>query len=105
MLSSYENFFKHADKDPDKLLEFNPVATEMFLFDAVFTYQALTTEIPPLMGTFKIWALIHYPYIRDETAKTLFNSLPYGTENAWKDMEKGAFLGSFMPIALKTGTV
>src|ERR1039458_6074559 len=29
MVSSYENFFKHADRDPEKLLEYNPAATEI----------------------------------------------------------------------------
>jgi hypothetical protein len=105
LMSSYENFFKHADRDPERLLKFNPAATEFFLFDAIFTYQALTTENPPLMSTFKFWALIHHPYIRDEKAKIIFNSLPGGTENAWTAMEKAEFLVAFLPTAMRTGTV
>lgn len=30
LMSRYENFFKHADRDPDALLDFNPYATELF---------------------------------------------------------------------------
>ena len=34
-----ENFFKHADRDSDAILSFKPKATEIFLVDAMATYE------------------------------------------------------------------
>ena len=39
-----ENFFKHADRDPDGVIEFRPSLTKFFLFDAVEMYRQLTVE-------------------------------------------------------------
>jgi hypothetical protein len=54
-LNKAENFFKHADKDPDEVLEFNPGITEFFIWDACAAYKSLTTEYPPLMMLFDMW--------------------------------------------------
>lgn len=56
-----ENFFKHADRDPDALLEFRPTVTTYMLVDAVLTYQTLTSERPPILRTFSIWMTIQNP--------------------------------------------
>src|SRR3989338_5719430 len=42
IISEAENFFKHADKDPHKLLQFNPQQTESLLLDAVEMYMQIT---------------------------------------------------------------
>lgn len=54
-INEAENFFKHADNDPTKLLEFNPVTTEFLLWDACVTYRTLTSEEIPLTFLFIIW--------------------------------------------------
>lgn len=56
-----ENFFKHADRDPDALLQFKPITTSYFLIDAVLTFELLTGECPPLMRTFRTWMMIQNP--------------------------------------------
>jgi hypothetical protein len=56
-----ENFFKHAERDPDALLEFKPITTTYMLGDAVFTYEALTSERPPILRTFQMWMMIQNP--------------------------------------------
>ena len=53
-----ENFFKHADRDPDALLNFKPITTTFFLMDAVSSYEALTGERPPILRTFQMWMMI-----------------------------------------------
>lgn len=44
MIAKAKNFFKHADRDPEGVLEFNPSVNEVFLFDACEMYQRLTGE-------------------------------------------------------------
>ena len=55
VLNRYENFFKHADRDPDGILDFNPDATEISLWEACHVYRELTGESPTAMVTYNIW--------------------------------------------------
>jgi hypothetical protein len=52
------NFFKHADKDPDASLEFNPTETEPYLLDGALAYVRLAGERPPLIRTYTMWAAL-----------------------------------------------
>lgn len=63
IINEPENHFKHADKDPDKILEFNPQITEVILFDAINTYHNIIGgQLNSfLMGTFKMWFIMKYP--------------------------------------------
>ncbi len=53
-----ENFFKHADRDHDATLDFNPDSTEFFILDACGKYTELTGEVPPLFGIYRGWMMI-----------------------------------------------
>ncbi len=55
-----ENFFKHANVDPEEVLKFNPEQTEILFIDAVSQYYKLTGETPPLLSAFRIWFLAHH---------------------------------------------
>jgi hypothetical protein len=54
-----ENFFKHADKDPEAELEFFPLFTECLLVDACETYTRLTGAQSPLFMCFLLWFMCH----------------------------------------------
>jgi hypothetical protein len=54
-LNAPENFFKHADNDPDGTYTLRTGLTELFMLDAVETYQALTGELFAPFGVFKAW--------------------------------------------------
>jgi len=82
LFTRYENFFKHADKDPEALLDFNPEATEVFIFDAVLIYRSLTQEVSPILETFKAWMLVHKPHLMDERSKQEFTERFGGSWNA-----------------------
>lgn len=56
-----ENFFKHADKDADGILEFNPELTEFFLWNAVNNYRSITGEMPPIFDVFDLWFMVTHP--------------------------------------------
>jgi hypothetical protein len=58
-LNEAENFFKHADKDPEGLLEFAPFQTEVFLLDACSQYQTITGEVFPVFKLYELWFLLH----------------------------------------------
>jgi hypothetical protein len=55
VVRSNENFFKHADTDPDASLTFNPESTEFLLFEAVVAHAMLTGFGLPETCIFFLW--------------------------------------------------
>jgi hypothetical protein len=55
-----ENFFKHADKDPDVSYKFNPESSEAMLADAAQKYIQLTGEYPPYLHLFLTWFVLQH---------------------------------------------
>lgn len=50
-----QNFFKHADKDPDAVLTFRKSATQVLILDAVIKYHEITGETSEGANTFMWW--------------------------------------------------
>ncbi len=62
-IKRHENFFKHANRDPDANIDFNPAVTEWVIFDAIAVYARLTSEQTPLMKTFNGWWQYTYRHL------------------------------------------
>lgn len=58
MIREAKNFFKHADIDQDKVLDFNPAANDYYLLDACEGYELLTGEKNPYFIIYRGW--FHY---------------------------------------------
>jgi hypothetical protein len=108
-ISRCENFFKHADRDPDELLNFDPEVTLYYLLDAVVTYEALTKEQVPIFGVLKSWAFIQYPEAMEEKSRNAFllqiEASDAETKSKLCMMSKLEFLHSWLPILLRIETV
>lgn len=65
-----ENFFKHAERDTDGVIEFNPDATEFFLFAALAELQALTGQLPKEGPVFQMWFLLKHDDVLLENEAT-----------------------------------
>ncbi len=103
LLGRYENFFKHADKDPEALLDFNPDATELFMLDAVFTYESLTQEVAPILSTFKAWMLIHEPrYMNEKDRESLIGRLN-ACSTDFTHIPKAEFFTEYQSILMRLG--
>jgi hypothetical protein len=50
-----DNFFKHADRDAEKSLEFKPALTDFFIWECCEKWQELTGSLSPEMLTFRGW--------------------------------------------------
>lgn len=56
-----QNFFKHADRDPGDVMEFDPEITYFDIWDACELYKKLIYEAPPLLILFRMWFFANYP--------------------------------------------
>lgn len=58
-----QNFLKHADKDPDDVLEYHPEVVEYYILFACNSYLELTGETTPEIRGFMIWFSLVHPDI------------------------------------------
>lgn len=79
-----QNFFKHADHDPDATFEFVTMQTTIYLVDAVEMLSAIAESSPIEVAVFRAWFRMKHPefFVFDEQAKTFFSawSRVFGSE-------------------------
>jgi len=63
IFNAAQNFFKHADKDPDAVHDFRPAATPFNILDAVELYGRLTGSFFPEAEFFRIWFFVKFPHV------------------------------------------
>lgn len=56
-----ENFFKHADNDPEATLDFSPEINEILLWETGGKYHELTSETTPPIGAINVWFQARHP--------------------------------------------
>lgn len=55
-ISEAKGYFKHADRDPERALSWNPKVSEFFIWDATTLYRRLVkTQIPPEILIYLLW--------------------------------------------------
>jgi hypothetical protein len=59
-----ENFLKHADKDPEAMLDLEPRWTEVLLWEASRKYCEMTGEQSKVLITFVLWFVARQPELR-----------------------------------------
>jgi hypothetical protein len=61
-LREAHTFFKHADKDPDDELEFEPAQTDYVLVDACDRYHLLHGSVNHRISAFQVWFFLSRRY-------------------------------------------
>ena len=56
-----QNFFKHADRDPDGSVLFFPSVTQFMMMDGARLYVLLTDDVTRAMKVFFMWFQLRYP--------------------------------------------
>lgn len=62
-LDRAKNFFKHADRDAEEVLDFYPCSTAWLLFEAVLIHVVITKAYLPETLVFISWINLKYPDI------------------------------------------
>jgi hypothetical protein len=72
-----QNFFKHADQDPDATLDFILAEPEMFLLAACDKFRELSGTITAEIATFLTWWSIQNPGLLSPEATKLFSTIRF----------------------------
>ena len=54
-MNKFENFFKHADRDHQLKIEFNPEVTEFYLYDVALKMSEYYGKGIPMVNLFQVW--------------------------------------------------
>jgi hypothetical protein len=54
------NYFKHADWDSKKILEFDPTISEFYLWDCCNLYKQIVGDSPQLIVLYTSWFLLKH---------------------------------------------
>ena len=94
-----ENFFKHADRDHEASMDFDPDMSEMLIIDACSQYHRLTGEQPPLFLVYQGWFMANYQDVfifPEELKRTLHATAPTVLE-----MERTLYFNTVLPSVMR----
>lgn len=99
-LNEAENFFKHANSDPEAVLKFKPRQSEFLLWEAVEIYQRLTGEITPFLHAYRGWFMMHN--------QPMFSNLPEAQRKiidflGYKKTERTAYFQEVINFIIQQG--
>jgi hypothetical protein len=95
-LREAQNFFKHADQDPEAILEFNTELSVFILFDAIEKYCELSGETPPIIKVFSLWFRSRWPeafFFTDDERRRISEVVRYSATTS-----KAQFFAEILPI-------
>jgi len=100
-LMEAENFFKHADRDHDATLDFNPDLTDLFIMDACYRYAELTGEMPPLFQIYSGWMMMAYQELfvhpKDKQQEIAYLAKTFATSG------RTSYFNEMLPVVMKNG--
>jgi hypothetical protein len=100
-MNKFENFFKHADLDHDKELEFYPGATEFVLWENCTKVIEIKGNTIPLVTAFIIWFTArHYENIMSEENQLAMDPGLKLTGEEYKKMGRKEFFDKKYPDIL-----
>jgi hypothetical protein len=96
-----ENFFKHAKRDPEGVIDFSPEINEIVLWESSIKYVELTGEQIPAMQAINIWFQVRHPDVfkYDEQKKNQLKEAAFWV----KSMSKAQFYKEFISATLLRG--
>ena len=86
------NYFKHADRDPDEALQFNPVSNEIFIFFAILGVELMGLKINKVERTFILWLCLNNPGWLTKEGRVMFSeNIPINTLSELRNIPKQEF--------------
>jgi glutaredoxin 2 len=98
-INEAENFFKHADRDHNATITFNPAETEMLIMDAASQYYKLTEEDSPLFAVFRGWFMAKNPdlFTLPSEAERILSV----TASSIQEMGRLGYFNAVLPVVMR----
>jgi hypothetical protein len=96
------NFFKHADRDPDALLEFDPFVNEAHLVFTLLGLRRMGEVLGVEEDIFMRWEALHRPELMSED---IYAGVPPEAVGHLRLLSKQRFLEAFLMKEGKLGTM
>jgi hypothetical protein len=96
LMKKSANFFKHANKDADDTLEFNPSLSVMFIMAAIAGLKTINEEHSSEELAFFFWLCLHRPdWVRPAFKEMLQNRISVEGIVQIRNLEKADFIKAF----------
>ena len=87
------NFFKHANHDPDKFIDFNASAPEYIIVYSIFGLEQLSIKNTSLQLAFRFFFFLNNPsLLTDEGIESFFKKIPPNNLAKFKSLTRKQFL-------------
>src|SRR5262249_9191903 len=97
LLRMHANFFKHGDRDPDAVIDFNPELTEWFILFAILGLRVCGERMNDEESVFLSWVQIHRPHFLTESGRQFIaNTFSANTLAYVRTRPKREFFDEFM---------
>jgi hypothetical protein len=91
-----QNFLKHANKDPERVLIYAPLIGDIYIMDAMFLFEELYHFLTPLMRTFALRFSLDHPDILELDGLPI--KFPQGFKiERLKELNRTEFLDAILP--------
>jgi hypothetical protein len=78
LFNAPQNFFKHADRDPDDTVRFNPMLSACLIMYSVHYLYRLTGSQSAEGQVFRLWFYLNFPNRAPEEVQAAIRQLPPG---------------------------
>lgn len=96
-LKKHYNFFKHAENDPAGTIEFDPIATEIFIMFTSLGLELVGRGLDEVQGAFNIYYGLHNPHLLTDKGKAVFiDAVPEESRKYALRMSKQEFFESYI---------
>jgi len=86
------NFFKHAGRDPEEALHFNPESNEFFIYFSILGIELMGININNLERAFTVWLCLQRPEMMTQNGRIMFSErFRVDTLNEIREMPKCEF--------------
>lgn len=91
------NYFKHAESDPDRIIEFDGSNTEVFILFSLFGLEMLGINHNDIRGAFIIWQSINNPdRLTEKGKKQYIDNIPSENIAQIRNVSRSEFFDSYI---------
>lgn len=100
LIKKPQMFFKHANRDPYAILEFDPLMSEALMYFSIFALKSLGEQIGDYQTAFLNWLVFHKPSFFVTSDELLEKLAPVDQLKECRSLDKRDFLkASLLAIA------